>query len=627
MDVNVTIDEPLLDNVHSSRQTVSLPPGKKFHIYFAYRDVLKDKLWVKRVVKKLETEYGYICCDHERDFLPGTKIMDNIKDGVMNSEKVVVVFSKEAIDSYYVLLEAAMAYQQSIENRKNLLIPVLLDDCAVPKEYMLLTYIDATKEVEETTWWHKLMKSIKSTEQASRSPFQVEGNNVAAGKTFAITQLCSIETKYSFIRCSMQTNKYIPKELRPESCGVPSDLIRAINKDLLRSAEIECRQKCCCFARLVEWFGYIIIFFFFFYLIHGIVCFIRPEIAEKSRHDCTPFIIACSILFIIFGLCYFACKRFYAKVPAELLLSTYEDLLHCPRVLRKPTCRWFAILLLYFPYLTAAVFLYCTMVWMFCFTRPEIAEATRTDCLPSIGACIFLFCIYGFYYFACKRFFVKMPCSVLDDIICYNKMLSKYGVMVTVVPRCIWKSASLIFYKCQFELCKEYVIRHLVKEGSTHTTEHRCILDSRQMTASAEGSLFVSGVGKPARSREQSIPIVTSINPVMAEEDEDVSDVTDDKPLLSNNQKKESENYEKKALELLMSCTPEYLNDAYADKLKKPKEDRHGIEILCLCQYLEKVDKVFQEKVKRTKSLRLKTGIEENYQDETNAHFKNILLD
>ncbi|KAK3597602.1 hypothetical protein CHS0354_030146 [Potamilus streckersoni] len=166
MDVHVIIDKiPFNAAVENpSRERIPLPPpGKKFHIFFSYRDVPRDKLWVKKLIDKLETEYGYICCDHERDFLPGTKIMDNIKDGVMNSEKVVVVFSKESIDSYYVSLEAPIAYQQSLEKRKNLLIPVLLDDCDVPEEYKLLTYIDAREGVEETTWWPKLMKSIEST--------------------------------------------------------------------------------------------------------------------------------------------------------------------------------------------------------------------------------------------------------------------------------------------------------------------------------------------------------------------------------------------------------------------------------------------------------------------------------
>ncbi|KAK3597600.1 hypothetical protein CHS0354_030144 [Potamilus streckersoni] len=79
-----------------------------------------------------------------------------------------------------------------------------------------------------------------------------------------------------------------------------------------------------------------------------------------------------------------------------------------------------------------------------------------------------------------------------------------------------------------------------------------------------------------------------------------------------------------KVVDMLLSCTPEYLTLVYANKLKIPRIDRHGRDVMCLCQYLEKVDKDFGKKVKSMKSLRRKSNIEEN--DENNKHLKDITL-
>ncbi|KAL3842916.1 hypothetical protein ACJMK2_020891, partial [Sinanodonta woodiana] len=170
MEVNVVINGQLVENaaitdeLHTDHKVDRRPlsENKNYHVFFCYRDVPNDKQWVKETVKKLENEFGFICCDHERDFLAGTKVIANIKYGIKNSEKVVCVLSKEGLDSEYLRLETEMAHKESIDKRDNLLIPVLLDDCEIPEELKLLTYIDARKEISETTWWPKLIAAIEA---------------------------------------------------------------------------------------------------------------------------------------------------------------------------------------------------------------------------------------------------------------------------------------------------------------------------------------------------------------------------------------------------------------------------------------------------------------------------------
>ncbi|KAL3842904.1 hypothetical protein ACJMK2_020879 [Sinanodonta woodiana] len=168
-EVNVVLSGQLAENAavteeHQKDHKVdrrTLSENKKYHAFFCYRDVPNDKLWVKEAVKKLENNYGFICCDHERDFLAGTKVISNIKFGIKNSEKVVCVLSKEGLDSEYLRLETEMAHKEGIDKRENVLIPVLLDDCEIPEELKLLTYIDARKANSETTWWPKLVAALE----------------------------------------------------------------------------------------------------------------------------------------------------------------------------------------------------------------------------------------------------------------------------------------------------------------------------------------------------------------------------------------------------------------------------------------------------------------------------------
>ncbi|KAL3842906.1 hypothetical protein ACJMK2_020881, partial [Sinanodonta woodiana] len=157
---NAAITEEHQRDHKVDRRTLS--ENKKYHVFFCYRDVPNDKLWVKETVQKLENEFKFICCDHERDFLAGTEVIRNIKYGITNSEKVVCVLSKEGLNSRFLEWETEMALKKSIDNRENLLIPVLLDDCEMPEELKLLTYIDARKDMNETSWLPKLIAAIES---------------------------------------------------------------------------------------------------------------------------------------------------------------------------------------------------------------------------------------------------------------------------------------------------------------------------------------------------------------------------------------------------------------------------------------------------------------------------------
>ncbi|KAL3842186.1 hypothetical protein ACJMK2_020228 [Sinanodonta woodiana] len=138
------------------------------------------------------------------------------------------------------------------------------------------------------------------------------------------------------------------------------------------------------------------------------------------------------------------------------------------------------------------------------------------------------------------------------------------------------------------------------------------------MVAPLDDLPILSGAMESNPCREYlSVRNVDVINQAMPDEIED----DDDEPLLSVQETRVMD-YETKAFDMLMSCTPEYFTLVHSNKLKNPKQDRHEKDVMCLCQYLETVDKDFQKKVKTMQSLRRKNNLEEN--DENNTNLKHI---
>lgn len=129
-------------------------------VFFVYKTISPDKDWVKKVVEKLEKE-GRKCFYHERDFLPGLTIIENIVRFLQRSSKVIVVLTPAFLQSQWVEFETQLAKQINIENPTQLhVIPVLLEDCEIPQFLKTTTYLDVQSKTEEK-WWELLQESLK----------------------------------------------------------------------------------------------------------------------------------------------------------------------------------------------------------------------------------------------------------------------------------------------------------------------------------------------------------------------------------------------------------------------------------------------------------------------------------
>jgi len=111
-------------------------------------------------------------CFHQRDFLVGVPISDNILAAIDNSRWTVIMLSKSYLDKKWCKYEFHMSRMESIFRRgeQGCLVVVMLEDIPVermPSEMtdrlQRNTYIQYTKDADgQRLFWERLTAAIKS---------------------------------------------------------------------------------------------------------------------------------------------------------------------------------------------------------------------------------------------------------------------------------------------------------------------------------------------------------------------------------------------------------------------------------------------------------------------------------
>ena len=137
----------------------------------------EDSSWVnEELIPHLENDSDYQSirlCVHERDFLLGANIIDNIWSKMEESRKVILVISRNFTRSNYCKYEIDLARMLSVEKARNLIVPVMLED--VRMEDMSdslrwivrrLTYIEWPQwEPDREEFWQRLRETILESGQ------------------------------------------------------------------------------------------------------------------------------------------------------------------------------------------------------------------------------------------------------------------------------------------------------------------------------------------------------------------------------------------------------------------------------------------------------------------------------
>nr|KAG5709896.1 hypothetical protein BaRGS_029938 [Batillaria attramentaria] len=101
---------------------------KLFDAFVSYRSCTKDMKFVYEALRhKLEDEMNFHLCLHERDFIPGEPIANNILWATENSRRTILVLSPRYLESDWARMEYQQAQYESLK-RKQRIVPIMLED-------------------------------------------------------------------------------------------------------------------------------------------------------------------------------------------------------------------------------------------------------------------------------------------------------------------------------------------------------------------------------------------------------------------------------------------------------------------------------------------------------------------
>ena len=146
-------------------------PNKIYDAFVSYSG--SDYQWVLHTLRaRLEThDPPYKLCIHDRDFLVGATIQENILNSVDQSKRMLMVLSQNFIKSEWCLLEFRAAHQKVLQDRRNYLIIILFDDvdmAAVDDEIKLYMRTNTYLSVSNKWFWEKLFYALP--QRSNREP-------------------------------------------------------------------------------------------------------------------------------------------------------------------------------------------------------------------------------------------------------------------------------------------------------------------------------------------------------------------------------------------------------------------------------------------------------------------------
>ncbi|XP_069487905.1 toll-like receptor 1 [Ambystoma mexicanum] len=156
-----------------------------FHAFVSYSE--HDSGWVKNsLLPKLQKEDGSIrICQHERNFVPGKGIVENIINSIEKSYKSIFVLSPNFVKSEWCHYELYFAHHRLFCESSNSLILILLEPIPpylIPKRYHKLkalmarrTYLEWPKDISKHgLFWANLREAI----QVNLPPCEQELDNL-----------------------------------------------------------------------------------------------------------------------------------------------------------------------------------------------------------------------------------------------------------------------------------------------------------------------------------------------------------------------------------------------------------------------------------------------------------------
>ena len=121
----------------------------------------KDKKWVKDYLLINLEKNGIPCHIDDRDFEIGEPSLLCMEKAVETCAKTILIFTPNWVDSEFAKFEAVMLQTDSPLNFNKKILPVMLEECDIPKRLKILNYADFTDKTQWDSQLERIIKQIK----------------------------------------------------------------------------------------------------------------------------------------------------------------------------------------------------------------------------------------------------------------------------------------------------------------------------------------------------------------------------------------------------------------------------------------------------------------------------------
>ena len=115
----------------------------KFDAFISYSR--SDFQFAEKIARKLQ-EQGLGIFFDEVSILYGQNIPLAIESAIASSLKIIFIVSSESLSSQWVSFERKLDWEEIYLKNQNKVIPLLIEDCQLPKDISKMRYINFTNE-------------------------------------------------------------------------------------------------------------------------------------------------------------------------------------------------------------------------------------------------------------------------------------------------------------------------------------------------------------------------------------------------------------------------------------------------------------------------------------------------
>lgn len=120
---------------------------------------IRDQKFVTLLTEKLESD-GIKVWSWDKKMSVGDSINDKINEALNNTEFFIVVLSKSSVNSQFVNFELSATIINEVSRNRNIILPVLIEDCEIPFSLKDRFFLDFRYSFEES--YQRLLKALKA---------------------------------------------------------------------------------------------------------------------------------------------------------------------------------------------------------------------------------------------------------------------------------------------------------------------------------------------------------------------------------------------------------------------------------------------------------------------------------